>query len=135
MKICPQCNTKYDDDTLNFCLEDGNVLSPAPSGDAPPPTVMVPDPRESIRQHPAGMTQVHDEVQTSPRHHVPQQKSSKRWLWVLGILFGVAVLCGGGFIGLVALVPFENEPVNDEPEITKKRDDKRDTNGDPERRI
>ena len=26
MKICPQCQTKYTDDTLNFCLQDGKTL-------------------------------------------------------------------------------------------------------------
>lgn len=26
MKICPQCQTKYTDDTLTFCLQDGNSL-------------------------------------------------------------------------------------------------------------
>lgn len=26
MKVCPQCHTKYTDDTLKFCLQDGNTL-------------------------------------------------------------------------------------------------------------
>lgn len=26
MKTCPQCHTKYTDDTLKFCLQDGNTL-------------------------------------------------------------------------------------------------------------
>jgi len=26
MKICPKCQTKYTDDTLNFCLQDGKTL-------------------------------------------------------------------------------------------------------------
>lgn len=28
MKICSKCNQTYADDTLNFCLEDGSLLSP-----------------------------------------------------------------------------------------------------------
>jgi hypothetical protein len=28
MKICPRCHTKYTDETLKFCLQDGNILEP-----------------------------------------------------------------------------------------------------------
>ncbi len=34
MKICPQCRQSYDDDGLNFCLNDGSVLNQAPSSEA-----------------------------------------------------------------------------------------------------
>ncbi len=39
MKICPNCQQTYDDDALNFCLNDGGILEK--SGDSPPPTVMM----------------------------------------------------------------------------------------------
>jgi hypothetical protein len=35
MMICPTCNTRYDDDTLKFCLEDGTPLAPGPITEAP----------------------------------------------------------------------------------------------------
>jgi hypothetical protein len=38
MKRCPKCNRKYEDDTLQFCLEDGNSLSVAPRDANPPAT-------------------------------------------------------------------------------------------------
>ena len=28
MRTCPKCNRQYDDDSLNYCLEDGTVLNP-----------------------------------------------------------------------------------------------------------
>ncbi|MEO7659282.1 MAG: hypothetical protein ABIV48_06680 [Pyrinomonadaceae bacterium] len=34
----------------------------------------------------------------------PPKKSSKTWIWVLGILGALILLCGGGFIGLLALI-------------------------------
>ena len=39
MKICPTCRKTYQDDNLNFCLEDGAVLTVA--SNEPPPTVMM----------------------------------------------------------------------------------------------
>jgi hypothetical protein len=40
MKRCPKCNRKYEDDTLQFCLEDGSSLSLA-TRDANPPTTEI----------------------------------------------------------------------------------------------
>jgi hypothetical protein len=39
MKICPVCRKTYSDDGLNFCLDDGSVLT-IPASDAPPTMVM-----------------------------------------------------------------------------------------------
>lgn len=35
MKICPQCQTRYQDDTLSFCLDDGTPLVAGPQSDTP----------------------------------------------------------------------------------------------------
>lgn len=35
MKICPQCQTRYTDDTLRFCLQDGALLADAPQSETP----------------------------------------------------------------------------------------------------
>ena len=43
MKICPTCRKTYADDGLNFCLEDGSVLTFA--GPAPEATVVMNPPR------------------------------------------------------------------------------------------
>jgi hypothetical protein len=54
MKQCPRCNQTYSDDQLNFCLEDGELLSsfvqePMRTGyaDDAPPTVMLNDARQT----------------------------------------------------------------------------------------
>jgi len=44
MKQCPRCQRTYDDDELNFCLEDGEVLAALqyrPYADDSPPTVLL----------------------------------------------------------------------------------------------
>jgi hypothetical protein len=46
MKVCPKCNKNYDDDNLNFCLNDGELLLETESVDAPP-TIMMDAPRQT----------------------------------------------------------------------------------------
>lgn len=42
MRVCPQCNTQYSDDTLKYCLQDGTPLSvPTDQG---MPTLVIPQP-------------------------------------------------------------------------------------------
>ncbi|MDH3492866.1 MAG: hypothetical protein OEM82_04905 [Acidobacteriota bacterium] len=135
MKICPKCNKTYTDDTLNFCLEDGSVLSNLEQTAAPPPTIMVPAPRESRQTYPAETSGMRDEIRTAPRITPQPKKSSKRWLLVVGILLGVVVLCGGGLIGLIALVPIEDASTESKPEVAEERTDKTTTGGDPSRRL
>jgi hypothetical protein len=52
MKQCPRCGKTYSDDQLNFCLEDGELLSnnvqdrsQRPYADDSPPTLVINDPR------------------------------------------------------------------------------------------
>jgi hypothetical protein len=47
MRVCPRCNKTYSDDTLNFCLDDGELLTmmrPSPGGYIEEPPTMVLDP-------------------------------------------------------------------------------------------
>ncbi|HEX6279860.1 MAG TPA: hypothetical protein VFZ49_07560 [Pyrinomonadaceae bacterium] len=105
MKICPTCRKTYADDNLNFCLEDGSVLTFAPSNE-PPPTVMMSQPRPTDPASPITSPQ-HPGIQSSfgnqPQQYSMQQqkKSSKAWLWIVGIVGILILLCGGGFAGLV----------------------------------
>lgn len=61
MKLCPQCNRTYSDDSLRFCLDDGTVLARDPNSTLPygpttyeemPPTEIVPSDRPSARPSP-----------------------------------------------------------------------------------
>jgi len=104
MKICPQCQRTYDDNTLNFCLDDGSILNQAsvPSND--PPETVIMNPPQTTGQNQALGTQANNQNwDNSPRYQSPQSSGSKSWMWVLGILIGLVVLCGGGLVGLIAI--------------------------------
>lgn len=121
MKICPKCNKKYSDEALNFCLEDGSVLTSAASAasiNEPPPTVMVGQPQQTTPNQPFGNQPNQPQTwDNSPRYQSPGSgSSSKTWLWAIGIIALVMVLCGGGFIGLALIIPSED----DDPVIEKK---------------
>ncbi len=98
MKSCPQCKQTYNDETLNFCLNDGSMLVQTFNQNQPPDTVMMNTPRVTASPQPAFAKQPQTFGNVAPR------KKSRTWLWVLGI-FGVIGLVGiVGFIGLVGLI-------------------------------
>lgn len=111
MKICPRCQKTYSDDNLNFCLDDGAVLTIANAADSIPATVMINQPRPTNAPPPpqqpfgnqsggSGQTDWNKPNQFTMQPPTPA-KSSKTWLWVLGVLGGLMLVCGGGFVGLV----------------------------------
>lgn len=107
MKICPRCQKTYTDDNLNFCLEDGSVLSQAAGAQAPPQTIQM-NQAPITAQQPQMPSQQSAQAgwNVPPQQSYsmqPQKKSSKMWIWVVLILGGVVLLCGGGLVGLVFL--------------------------------
>lgn len=107
MKICPTCRRTYDDDGLNFCLEDGSVLT-LTSPEAAPTVVMnqprttSPSPGGEIRTSWDAQNQG---AQTPGAYSVqPKKKSSKAWLWVVGIFAILILVCGGGAAGFFVYV-------------------------------
>jgi hypothetical protein len=109
MKICPKCQQTYTDENLNFCLNDGGVLTQMGAGgdgDALPETVFVSSPRPTNPNQQFG-NQPQSGSQPQPDWNNPQQpvqpqfsmqpqaKGSKTWLWVVGILGLAVLLCGG----------------------------------------
>ena len=106
MKICPKCQKTYSDESLNFCLEDGTVLDRVNfESDAPlPETVLISQPRQTASN------QVFDgQISPSNWNPMPQaqtapRKNSKNWLVIGGILGVLALICGSGFLGFIALV-------------------------------
>ena len=108
MKICPRCQKTYTDESLNFCLDDGAALSQLnESGDAPPPTVLLNQPRPTNPNEPLRnqMGAQHGGWNNQSQFSMqPPVKSSKSWLWAVGILGVLALMCGGGFIGFLALL-------------------------------
>ncbi len=110
MKICPTCKRSYADDLLNFCLDDGSVLTTAgnPSSEvylnqARPTAVTPPTPRTAEMNY------------GSAPAPVPAKSSKRGAFWAIGIFVALVVLCGGGatFFGiLVANAPDDNSNNN-----------------------
>ncbi len=116
MKICPRCQKTYADDNLNFCLEDGSVLSPTQGQPAQmAETMFVPPPRptQPQPQMPSMPTGQPGWNQPQQQYSMQQQpkKSSKTWVWVLLILGALVLLCGGGFVGFLFYVGSQVENV------------------------
>ncbi|MCY7376644.1 MAG: hypothetical protein LH472_11850 [Pyrinomonadaceae bacterium] len=104
MKICPRCQKTYSDENLNFCLDDGAVLMQSNAADnSIPATVMINQPRPTNPP-----SQFGNQVGAQANWNTPNQfsmqpppKKSKTWLWALGVLGGLMLICGGGFVGLI----------------------------------
>lgn len=116
MKICPRCQKTYADDNLNFCLEDGSVLTVASDGQILPETLVMNEPRITQPQ-PAPSTSTSGPPpnwQQQPQQYSmqPPKKSSKAWLWVVGILGMLILLCGGGFVGFLLWAVSQDKSAN-----------------------
>ncbi len=109
MKICPRCQKTYPDDNLNFCLEDGMVL--AQSTDLPPATVVMGEPRPTQTEVPSPGHFNTSAVGKTPQPYgfAQPRKSSRAWVWVLLILGGLVVVCGGGFVAILAYIGYQAE--------------------------
>lgn len=111
MKICPTCRKTYSDDGLNFCLEDGSVLTFATS--EAPPTVMMQQPPPT-NPNPGMLNQpgIQTSWDTQAQYSMQPKKSSKTWLWVVGVLGIALLLCGGGFVGFLLLAVYNSDTSN-----------------------
>ncbi|MBP7416576.1 MAG: hypothetical protein KA831_07975 [Pyrinomonadaceae bacterium] len=113
MKICPKCQKTYTDQNLNFCLDDGTVLTQA-AGDAMPETVLLNQPRVTSPSQSAPSSFPGQQAQqpqqpgwnTAPQPYSmqPPAKSSKTWIWVLLILGVLVLVCGGGGLGALIYI-------------------------------
>jgi hypothetical protein len=119
MKQCPRCKQTYGDENLNFCLEDGELLSvlaydarPSRYADDPPPTVVLSEARVT---NPASWPQsspVHLQPQHIQRQPFLQQSysdSRDQTLPTISLILGIAsvvlICCYGGiWLGLPAAV-------------------------------
>ena len=115
MKVCPRCKKTYTDDDLNFCLDDGTVLAQA--GNAAPETVMMNQARITDPQPTIASQNISQPTAWNQRPTYTQpKKSSKAWLWAVGILGLVVILCGGGF-GILALIGMNMDTSSDNSNV------------------
>jgi TolB-like protein/Flp pilus assembly protein TadD len=123
MKRCPECRRDYYDDTLLYCLDDGNALLEGPASVDEPATAILhltDAPGEA-----ATRAQIHTTEQTavlpSGITEVPQLKGFDKRLILAPLALAVIVL--GGFFGYryfsptkqiesIAVMPFVNEGGN-----------------------
>ncbi len=105
MKVCPNCNQTYSDESLNFCLNDGTMLTQVQTQDAPP-TVVLNQPRQTAGNYQNQPNTAPNNWQTpsyqTPPNQVKPKKKSKALIWILGIFGTFLVLGGIGFVGLLA---------------------------------
>src|SRR5215213_9869257 len=97
MKICRTCRRTYEDGGLNFCLEDGTVLTFSSLDSAAPTIVMNPPRPTNPSPQGSGIQSGWDAQNAGVYSMQPKKKSSKAWVWVLGILGILVLVCGGGF--------------------------------------
>lgn len=119
MKQCLKCNQTYDDETLNFCLNDGEMLVQSYENSRaysdPPPTVIMNDPRATNPTNwqqpaaPIGKWQAPVNMQNSafgvPSFMASRDKTLPTIAMIVGILSLIMICCYGGFwLGLPAAI-------------------------------
>ncbi len=134
MKQCPRCKQTYSDENLNFCLEDGELLSviaydPPPSlyADDPPPTVLLTEarvtnpaswPQSPLTARPTGQPQFqHQPFGESSMFH-SRDKTLPTISLILGIASIVLICCYGGIwlgapaavLGFLGMRNADNDP-------------------------
>ncbi len=103
MRVCPKCGTAYTDETLRFCLADGNLLNSVSDEQITiSRTVVAPDVDRTVAMH-EGTVRVAIPAATAdpnrPRAAVPPPDSGGRLLKVLLILVGLAIAAGLAIVG------------------------------------
>ncbi|HSK71196.1 MAG TPA: hypothetical protein VK892_05840 [Pyrinomonadaceae bacterium] len=107
MKICPKCQKTYADESLNFCLDDGTVLT-STTVNTIPETVFINQPRPTSPNQTPGTPLQQNWGGITP---VATGKSSNTGLWILGILAVLVLICGGGFVAFIAFIAnIEKDP-------------------------
>ncbi len=125
MKNCPKCGTTYTDETLRFCLADGNLLETVsdeqitiarPSVNNVERTVAMND--RTVRVDIPTMAA----IPASAKHTAPAQENGGRLLKILFVVVGLAIAAGlavvGGGIIYYAATRSDGPPSNYNSQIT-----------------
>ncbi|HEX8287274.1 MAG TPA: hypothetical protein VF556_04725 [Pyrinomonadaceae bacterium] len=108
MKYCPNCQTRYTDDTLRFCLQDGTPLA-EDSIEAPPTvafgeteTIVAPkqvEPLPTVQSETSAPNWGQNQTTRLPPQQTAPPKKSKTFLLVILAALGTLFLLGVGGIG------------------------------------
>lgn len=117
MKQCPRCKVTYSDDQLNFCLDDGELLTAfaqEPPGqryaDDSPPTLLL---EQSRVTNPASWPSAQPPAQWQQQNIQPQQfaspaitRSRDQTMPTISLILGILSLpmCWCGWLGLPAAI-------------------------------
>jgi hypothetical protein len=101
MKVCEKCSKTYEDDSLNYCLDDGSPLRAGSASYTTADTAVLhstpydASPTVSMDMGPT-------RLDSQPIGYQPpvEPRKSRTWIWALVVLAGVVLLCGGGIVGL-----------------------------------
>src|SRR5436190_1738077 len=95
MKKCLKCKNVYDDDSLNFCLDDGEWLADLATDE--PATAVIPSPNLTS-EDPTRSFRSGDIPKESIRASFPETAGrSKTKLWLIAAVAAVLVAAGGFF--------------------------------------
>lgn len=116
MKICPRCNKTYSDETLSFCLDDGELLTQSAYSQDPPPTVIMDPVRQTNPQYnypnqgsPGDYAPIGSWQANQPMHAPMIVQGQNQTLPTVSLILGVLGLllfcCYGGFpLGIAAVI-------------------------------
>lgn len=134
MKRCPRCGKTYSDNDLNFCLDDGELLTifsgsdSTPYKDDSPPTLVMDSPRvtnpigwasgQPIQQWQGHQPGSHGYQGPPGVYQAPRDQTLPTIAMILGLLSIAMVCCFGGFylgipaaiIGYLGMRNADNDP-------------------------
>jgi TolB-like protein/Tfp pilus assembly protein PilF len=109
MKKCPKCSRFYTDETLNFCLEDGETLVGDDSGSDTPTAIQLPAlPTDAVNRDRAKSTNKAAVLPANQHDGVSPKASSKPYWLAAGIL---VVLATAGYFGYRYYVSSRSSPI------------------------
>jgi hypothetical protein len=112
MKICPKCQKTYSDESLNFCLNDGTILTVSSAANDPPPTVVMDNPRRTnpnFSEYESNFGNPNQQIYQSPFAAASVIQKQDQTLPVISLILGVfgiiLICCYAGFpLGAAAIV-------------------------------
>ena len=116
MKVCPNCRQQYTDDDLNFCLNDGGILTKAVDDAAP--TIQLNKARTTNQNWGVNAPIEPWQNQSPPQPYQNQNMMNQPWsqqqgydqtLPIISLVLGVLSIlltcwCGGFYFGIAALI-------------------------------